>query len=50
MTKEAVEIYNNERRHWSLDLQTPQAVHFQYNKQKNKSYRKLKKVADEVKM
>jgi transposase InsO family protein len=50
MTKEAVTIYNNERRHWSLDLQTPQAVHLQYNKQKNKSYRKPKKVADEVKM
>ena len=45
MTKEAVEIYNNERTHWSLDLKTPQSVHLQYNKQKNKSYKKAKKVA-----
>ena len=45
MTKQAVEIYNNERTHWSLDLQTPQSVHLQYDKQKNKSYKKPKKVA-----
>ena len=45
MTKEAVEIYNNERTHWSLDLKTPQSVHLQYNIQKNKSYKKAKKVA-----
>ena len=45
MTKEAVAIYNNERTHWSLDLKTPQSVHLQYNKQKNKSYKKEKKVA-----
>jgi len=47
MTKEAVEIYNNERTHWSLDLKTPQSVHLQYNKQANKSYKKEKKVANE---
>ncbi len=45
MTKEAVEIYNNERTHWSLDLKTPQSVHLQYDKQINKSYKKVKKVA-----
>lgn len=44
MTKQAVEIYNNERTHWSLDLQTPQCVHLQYDKQENKSYKKPKKV------
>ena len=45
MIKEAVGIYNNQRIHWSLDLQTPQAVHLQYNKHKNKSYKKTIKVA-----
>ena len=45
MIKEAVEIYNNQRLHWSLDLQTPQAIHLQYNKHKNKSYKKTIKVA-----
>ena len=45
MTKEAIEIYNNERTHWSLDLKTPQSVHLQYDKQINKSYKKPKKVA-----
>ena len=45
MIKEAVEIYNNQRLHWSLDLQTPQAIHLQYNKHENKSYKKTIKVA-----
>jgi len=40
MMKQAVAIYNNERLHWSLDLQTPQTVHSHYNKQKYKSYEK----------
>ena len=40
MVAEAVEIYNNERLHWSLDLKTPQNVHYQYNKQTYKSYAK----------
>jgi len=45
MTAEAVEIYNNQRMHWSLDLKKPQEVHLQYNKYKNKSYKKPKNVA-----
>ncbi len=40
MMKQAVEIYNNKRLHWSLDLQTPQTVHTHYNEQKYKSYAK----------
>lgn len=39
--KQAVELYNNERLHWSLDLKTPQHVHKQYNKQKYKSYKRM---------
>ena len=38
MVEQAVEIYNKERIHWSLDLKTPQHVHEQYNKQTYKSY------------
>jgi len=41
IVKQAVEIYNNERLHWSLDLKTPQYVHQQYNKQKYKSYARM---------
>jgi len=40
IVRQAVELYNNERLHWSLDLKTPQFVHRQYNKQKYKSYAK----------
>lgn len=40
MMKQAVEIYNNKRLHWSLDFQTPQSVHSLYNQQKYKSYAK----------
>ena len=40
MIKEAVDIYNNERLHWSLDLKTPQTVHTAYNQQKYKSYKR----------
>ncbi|MBL7778229.1 MAG: IS3 family transposase [Chitinophagales bacterium] len=40
MMKQAVEIYNNKRLHWSLDLQTPQTVHSHYNEQQYKSYAK----------
>ena len=40
MIKEAVDIYNSKRLHWSLDLQTPNQVHNNYNKQKYKSYAK----------
>lgn len=44
MVAEAVELYNNQRMHWSLDLKKPQEVHLQYNKQKNKNYKREKKV------
>lgn len=47
MVAEAVKLYNNIRSHWSLDLKKPQEVHLQYNKQKNKSYKKEKKVVKE---
>jgi hypothetical protein len=40
MVKQAVQIYNNERLHWSLDFNTPQNVHQNYNQQKYKSYAK----------
>ena len=40
LVKQAVKIYNTKRLHWSLDLQTPEHVHRQYNKQKYKSYAK----------
>jgi transposase InsO family protein len=45
MVKEAVALYNNDRMHWSLDLKTPQAVHLQYNIQKNKNYKRANNVA-----
>jgi transposase InsO family protein len=44
MVKQAVEIYNTERVHWSLGLRTPEEVHRSYNSLKYKSYSK-KKVA-----
>ncbi len=40
MIKQAIDIYNNERLHWSLDLKTPQKVHNQYNQQTYKSYKR----------
>jgi len=40
MIAQAIEIYNNERIHWSLNLKTPKNVHMQYNKQPYKSYAK----------
>ena len=40
MIKEAVDIYNTDRLHRSLDLKTPQTVHSGYNKQKYKSYKR----------
>lgn len=40
MIKEAVDIYNTDRLHWSLNLKTPQKVHDNYNKQKYKSYKR----------
>ncbi len=41
MVREAIHLYNTERMHLSLDYQTPQEVHLQYNKQKNKNYKKI---------
>ena len=38
--KQAVDIYNNERVHWSLGLRTPEEVHRSYNSLKYKSYSK----------
>jgi transposase InsO family protein len=38
MMKQAVEIYNNKRLHWSLDLATPESVHLKYNQQKYRGY------------
>lgn len=43
--KQAVEIYNTKRIHWSLDFKTPEEVHQQYNKIKYKSYAKNKATA-----
>ena len=40
MIKKAVEIYNNERTHWSLDLKTPQEAHNESNNHTYKSYSK----------
>lgn len=40
MIKEAVEIYNNERTHWSLNLKTPQQAHNEFDIQIYKSYSK----------
>lgn len=40
MIAQAIDIYNSERIHWSLNLKTPQNVHLQYNKQPYKSYAK----------
>jgi transposase InsO family protein len=42
MVKQAVDIYNNDRVHWSLDLRTPEDVHRSYNSLKYKSYSKNK--------
>ncbi len=42
MVKEAVDLYNTERMHLSLDFNKPEEVHKQYNKHKNKSYKKEK--------
>ena len=40
IVKQAVDIYNNERVHWSLGLRTPEEVHRSYNSLKYKSYSK----------
>ena len=43
IVREAIGLYNNERMHLSLDYKVPQEFHLQYNKQKNKSYKKVDK-------
>jgi transposase InsO family protein len=40
LVKQTVNIYNNERIHWSLELKTPQEIHLSYNSLKYKSYSK----------
>ena len=42
--KQAVEIYNNQRVHWSLGLRTPEEVHRSYNSLNYKSYSKKTKI------
>jgi putative transposase len=41
MVQQAVCIYNNERLHWSLGLNTPEATHKLFDKQKYRSYKIL---------
>jgi len=42
LVKQSVDIYNNERIHWSLGLKTPEEIHKSYNSLKYKSYSKRK--------
>jgi transposase InsO family protein len=42
LVKQSVDIYNNERIHWSLELKTPEEIHQSYNSLKYKSYSKKK--------
>ena len=42
LVKQAVDIYNTKRIHWSLGLRTPDEVHRSYNSLKYKSYSKKK--------
>ena len=43
MVKQAVQIYNNERRHYSLNLKTPAYAH-KHQEHKYKSYKKRKSI------
>lgn len=45
MVKEAVNTYNNDRPHWSLELKTPELAHSLYNKTPYVSYSKKKQTA-----
>ncbi len=45
LVAQAVDVYNNQRIHWSLDLKTPEQVHQMYNQQNYKSYAKDKPAA-----
>jgi len=38
--KQATQIYNQQRIHWSLGLETPEHIHKNYNSIKYKSYKK----------
>ena len=40
--KQATQIYNEQRLHWSLGLETPEYIHKKYNSIKYKSYKKEK--------
>lgn len=40
LTKQAVQIYNEQRLHWSLGLETPEYIHNNYNPIKYKSYKR----------
>jgi transposase InsO family protein len=42
MIQQAVDIYNNTRLHWSLNLKTPSEVHRQFNRIKPISYKNQK--------
>ena len=42
MVKQAIQIYNNQRRHYSLNMKTPEFAH-QNQQHKYKSYKKVKK-------
>jgi putative transposase len=45
MLKESVEVYNNERRHCSLDMHTPEFAHT-HQRHQYKSYKKTKKLTE----
>lgn len=45
LVKQAVDIYNTKRIHWSLDFKTPEEVHQSFNKNPHKSYKKSKSAA-----
>jgi putative transposase len=47
MVKQAIEIYNNKRRHYSLELQTPEFAHINQI-HKYKSYMKNKIAVFEI--
>ena len=45
MVAQAINIYNNQRIHWSLDFKTPQHVHDAFDQNRYKSYTKAKNIA-----
>jgi putative transposase len=42
MAAQAIEIYNHQRIHWSLDFKTPQQVHEAFDQNRYKSYAKVR--------